>query len=215
MLNCGPECGGAAAGVTTIPITSSALNTNTNGASGIALVAQQTIPLPGGSTNAIFNGTTLYIAGQQRQPDGLFAGNLSVLNITTNQVTSSYSISDGDHIKMALGDDNSLWIGSQYCEQGERYKQSQTQSGAGVAFGCLTLFNTATSAVKVMAYRGDATGIAPVVGLRKTYTAEGGQVYIYNTADGSQRDNSNVTVQGTAYDVAYMDAPSDGDNTTY
>ncbi len=67
----------------------------------------------------------------------------------------------------------------------------------------------------VESYKGDGTGIAAVTGLHKVYTAEGGQVYIYNTSDGSARDNSNVTVTGTAYDVAYMDAGSDGNNTTY
>ena len=63
--------------------------------------------------------------------------------------------------------------------------------------------------------RRDGTGIAAVTGLNKVYTAEGGQVYIYNTVDGSSLDNSQVTVTGTAYDVAYMDAASDGNNTTY
>jgi hypothetical protein len=31
----------------------------------------------------------------------------------------------------------------------------------------------------------------------------------------SERSNFNVTVSGTAADVAYMDAASDNDNTTY
>ena len=34
-------------------------------------------------------------------------------------------------------------------------------------------------------------------------------------ADMTERDNSNVTVSGTATDVAYMDAASDNNNTTY
>jgi hypothetical protein len=54
-----------------------------------------------------------------------------------------------------------------------------------------------------------------VTGLHKIYTAEGGQVYIYNTTNGIAMDNSQVSVVGTAYDVAYMDAPSDDDNTVY
>jgi hypothetical protein len=33
--------------------------------------------------------------------------------------------------------------------------------------------------------------------------------------DGSAINNDNVTVTGTAYDVAYMDATSDSDNTDY
>jgi hypothetical protein len=64
-------------------------------------------------------------------------------------------------------------------------------------------------------YIGDATGIAAVTGLHKIYTAEGGQVYIYSTTDGSAIDNQYVAVTGTAYDVAYMDATSDSNNTVY
>jgi hypothetical protein len=67
----------------------------------------------------------------------------------------------------------------------------------------------------IPSYKGDATGIAAVTGLHKVYTAEGGQVYIYNTTNGAAMDNSQVSVVGTAYDVAYMDAPSDDDNTVY
>jgi hypothetical protein len=33
--------------------------------------------------------------------------------------------------------------------------------------------------------------------------------------DGTAIDNQYVMVTGTAYDVAYMDADSDGDNTVY
>jgi hypothetical protein len=51
--------------------------------------------------------------------------------------------------------------------------------------------------------------------LNKIYTAEGGQVYIYTTTDGTALDNQYVTVTGTAWDVAYMDAESDSDNTVY
>ena len=40
-------------------------------------------------------------------------------------------------------------------------------------------------------------------------------MYIYSTTDGSSIDNQYVTVTGTAYDVAYMDAITDADNTVY
>jgi hypothetical protein len=40
-------------------------------------------------------------------------------------------------------------------------------------------------------------------------------VYIYKTADGTALDNQFVTVTGTAYDVAYMDATTDANNTVY
>lgn len=214
VLDCGPECGGATAGLTIIPITASSLNTNTSGAKGIALVAQSNIAVPGGVTNGLFTGNMLYLAGQQLQPDGLFQGFLSILSTQTGQVTGSYAISDGAHTRMAFGDENTLWIGSSQCTSGETYKKAQASNGT-VPYGCLTMFNTSTNTATLDAYKGDATGIAPVTGLNKVYTAEGGQVYIYNTSDMTQRDNSNVTVTGTASDVAYMDAASDNDNTTY
>jgi hypothetical protein len=213
VLNCGPECGGTTASVSVIPLTESALNTGVTGGSAISLVASGNIPIPGGVTNGIFNGTTLYLAGQQLQPDGLFAGYLSVLDTTTGTVTGSFPISDGNHTRMVFADNNTLWIGSSQCQLGERYKQ--VQAGSGQPYGCLTMFTTTSNAVLLDSYKGDATGIAAVTGLNKVYSAEGGQVYIYNTTDGSERDNSNVTVSGTAADVAYMDATSDADNTTY
>ncbi|HUB19308.1 MAG TPA: hypothetical protein VL990_11785, partial [Acidobacteriaceae bacterium] len=59
------------------------------------------------------------------------------------------------------------------------------------------------------------TGIADVEGLHKVYTTEGGQIYIYNTTQMTELDNSNVTIAGTAIDCAYMDAGTDDDNTIY
>jgi hypothetical protein len=213
VLDCGSECGGTTAGITIIPITQSSLNSNTSGAKGIALVAQSNIAVPGGATDAIFNGNTLYLSGQLLQPDGLFEGFLSILNTQSGSITGTYPISDGTHNKMVFGDENTLWIGSAQCLSGETYKKAQ--ASGGTMYGCLTMFNTSTNAVTLDAYKGDATGIAAVTGLDKVYTAEGGQVYIYNTADMSERDNSNVTVTGTAADVAYMDAATDDDNTDY
>jgi hypothetical protein len=78
------------------------------------------------------------------------------------------------------------------------------------------MFNTSTKSVTLLEpYLGDATGVTSVTGLHKIYTAEGGQVYIYSTASGATIDNQYVTVTGTAYDVAYIDAITDGDNTVY
>jgi hypothetical protein len=214
VVDCGPECGGTTAGLTVIPITASSINTGSTGASGIALVAQSNIAIPNGSTNAIFNANTLYVAGQQYQASsGLFAGYLTVVNTPGNTIAGTYSISDGVHNRMVFGDDNTLWIGSSQCNQGVRYQQSQ--SGAGVQFGCITMFNTATNATTIDSYKGDGTGIAGVESLHKVYTTEGGQIYIYNTTKMTELDNSNVTIAGTAIDCAYMDAGTDNDNTIY
>lgn len=214
VLNCGPECGGTTASLTTIPITASSLNQGVLGAAGIALVAQKNIPIPGGTTDAAFNGNTLYVTGQQYQASsGLYAGMLTVLDTPSDTVSGTYSISDGTHNRMIFGDDDTLWIGSSNCNEGVRYQQAQ--SGASVEYGCLTMFNTSSDVATVDSFKGDATGIAAVTGLHKMYTAEGGQVHIYSTKDMSELNNTNVTVTGTAIDVAYMDALTDSDNTIY
>ncbi len=211
VLNCGPECGGKQASVSFLPVAGIIIQSGAPVPPGAPSAVTATVPVPGGTTDALQNANLLYLAGQQLQPDGYFAGFLSIMDIGAQKITGDYSISDGTHLKMNFADDNTLWIGSQLCTQGERY-----HLGATTNLGCLTLFNTQNNTVAMIdSYKGDATGIAAVTGLHKVYTAEGGQVYIYNTVDGSSLDNSQVTVIGTAYDVAYMDAPSDANNTTY
>lgn len=211
VLNCGPECGGTTASVSYLPVAGLIIQSGAPVPPGAPTAVTATIPVPGGVTNALANGNLLYLAGQQLQPDGYFAGFLSILDTDAQKVTGQYSISDGTHTKMAFADDNTLWIGSSLCTQGERYHLGATSS-----LGCLTMFNTANlSVTSIDSYKGDATGIAAVTSLHKVYTAEGGQVYIYNTVDGSSLDNSQVAVTGTVSDVAYMDSTSDVDNTTY
>jgi hypothetical protein len=90
------------------------------------------------------------------------------------------------------------------------------RAATGEPFGCLTMLNTANNTITLLEpYLGDLTGIAAVTGLHKIYVAQGGQVYIYSTVDGSSIDNQYVTVTGVAYDVAYMDGFTDGNNTVY
>jgi hypothetical protein len=131
---------------------------------------------------------------------------------STSAVPNPVPISDGAPgavSRMLLADNNTLWIGMTKCTNGVR-------AATGEPYGCLTMVNTTNNTVTLLEpYMGDATGIAAVSGLNKIYVAQGGQVYIYSTVDGSSIDNQYVTVTGTAYDVAYMDAPTDGDNTVY
>jgi hypothetical protein len=297
VLNCGPECGGNTASVTLLQ--EGPLNNNVIPSSPVQpnpMIAN--VPVPGGVTAAISDGTTLYLAGQQLQPDGLFAGVLSTMNQATNTITAQYSISDGTHSKMLFADNNTLWIGSQFCATGERQKQFASGVATQAAnYGCLTRFvpsgailpawssgtsfaasqqvtdgtntqvvqtagtsggsppvwntaldgttkdgsvvwvnigpttraevvpsvtpNVTTSSAVTVAfpnqddnpyYYGSLTGICWVQSLNKVYTAYGGQVHIFSTVDGSEIDNQYVTVQGTALDVAYMDAATDDAN---
>jgi hypothetical protein len=178
-----------------------------------------TIPVPAGASNGLINNTTLYVVGQRLMPDGYFGGFLTLLNLTTNTVVAStsgspnpVSISDGisgGPSRMVLGDDNTLWIAMTKCNQGERFYNNKP-------FGCLTMYNTSSNKIVLLEpYFGDATGVTAVTGLHKIYSAQGGQVYINTTTDGTAIDNQYVTVTGTASDVAYMDAVSDSDNTVY
>ena len=221
VLNCGPECGGTSSSVTPLPVApliyligqqSGSLPTH-------SALASSTIPIPGGASNALVNSSTLYVVGQKQMTDGYWGGYLTVVNLLTNTVVPSTgsapnpaSISDGTPgamSRMLQADDNTLWIGMTQCTNGERANNH-------LPYGCLTMYNTSTGKVTLLEpYIGDATGIAAVTGLHKIYTAEGGQVYIYSTVDGTAIDNQYVTVTGTAYDVAYMDGLTDANNTVY
>jgi hypothetical protein len=239
VMNCGPECGGNTASVTYLNegvLEYNKIPTTVPDAS--AFTTQ--VLVPGGVTAAVSNGTNLYVSGQQLQPDGLFAGNLSIINLANNTVSGQYSISDGNHSKMLFADNNTLWIGSQSCASGERAARAAQQIAAGqptdqtANYNCLTRFDlgaltasvvpavtqSATAPVPVpypntnqnQYYYGDLTGLCWVQSFNKVYTAYGGQVHIFSTVDGSEINNFYVTVQGTALDVAYMDAVTDAAN---
>ncbi len=225
ILNCGPECGGTTASVSTIPQGSLYINNIPTSAPYPSPVTGN-IPVPGGVTTALSDGTTLYVAGQQRLPDGLFTGTLSTINIASGTVTAKYGVSDGMHTKLLFADDNTLWVGSQNCATGERAKLNTN-------YNCLTMFNLSTNTATIVPavtpgsptaqvpypnedqnlyYYGSLTGLCWVQNLHKVYTAYGGQVHAFNTSNGSEINNSLITVQGTALDVAYMDAVTDAAN---
>ncbi|HEY6376176.1 MAG TPA: hypothetical protein VIX90_11700 [Edaphobacter sp.] len=222
VLNCGPECGGSTAGVTVLQ--QGALTVDVNTPPYPAAVTNS-VAIPGGATAAVANGTTLYLAGQQLQPDGLFAGRLTLLNLATLTPGAPISISDGNHTKMLFADDNTLWIGSQSCATGERQALGQN-------YNCLTRFDLGANTAQIFPnvtpngsatvpypnanqnpyYYGDLTGICWIQDQHKVYTAYGGQIHAFNTADGSEINNQFITVQGTALDVAYMDALTNAAN---
>jgi hypothetical protein len=212
ILNCGPECGGNAASVSLLPVAPMIFTPGQQSGQLPTTGNVTTIPVPGGASNALVTSSTMYVVGQQLLSDGLFTGNLTVLNLNNNTVSNTASISDGTPggpSRLILADDNTLWIGMTKCNNGERYAK-------GLPYGCLTMYNTANNAVTMLEpYLGDATGVAAVTTLHKVYVAQGGQVYIYSTADGSSINNQYVTVTGTAWDVAFMDATTDANNTVY
>jgi hypothetical protein len=224
ILNCGPECGGNASSVTILPAAPMILQDGQQTGSFPTQSTMATIAVPGGASNALETPggansvDTLYVLGEGSVAGGplpagqLFSGYLTPIDLTTNIAGSPISVSDsapGQRTRMVVADDNTLWLGGIRCTQGQRYANAQP-------YGCLTMFNTSTNTVSLIEpFQGDLTGIAAVLTLHKVYVAEGGQVYIYTTTDGTAINNFYVTVTGTAYDVAYMDADTDADNTVY
>ncbi len=212
VLNCGAECGGSTSSISILPVGPMIFTTNERSGNLPVTGAVTTIAVPGGASNALINTSTMYVVGQQLQPDGLFSGNLTVINLANNAVGNPVSISDGEPgatSRMIEADDNTLWIAMTKCSNGERYAK-------GSSYGCLTMYDEPSGTVKMIEpFQGDATGVAAVTTLHKVYVAEGGQIYIYSTKDGTAINNQYVTVTGTAYDVAYMDGVTDANNTVY
>ena len=231
VLNCGIECGGGnngGASVSLLPqgnLTIDVIPTATP----YPNVVTNTVPVPGGVTTALSDGTTLWVAGQALQPDGLFEGFLTPITLSNLSVGAAIPISDGNHSRLLFADDNTLWIGSQNCANGERAKQ-------GLNYNCLTSYNTATKTATIVPanvvpgstsaasqvpypnqddnpyYYGSLTGICWIETFHKVYTAYGGQIHAFNTTDLSEINNVNIIVQGTALDVAYMDASTNTSN---
>jgi hypothetical protein len=213
VLNCGPECGGSSSYVSILPTAplifqigkgSGLLPCNAAPCTNANTKPMVNISTPGGASNALVdvaNANEMYVVGQAPQVingQTLFGGNLTVVNLSANTASSPVAISDGQPgglSRMIEADDNTLWIGMTECTTGVRYAANPASG-----YGCLTMYNTSTNTVTLLEpYIGDATGIAAVTGLHKIYAAEGGQVYIYSTKDGSSIDNQYVTVTGTAY----------------
>jgi hypothetical protein len=215
------------------------------------------VPIPGGATTALSNGTTLYVAGQSLyslgtggalnsipRADGLFTGYLTAVNLSNYSVSAPISISDGTHTKLLFADDNTLWAGSQQCASGER-------AATGQNYNCLTMVTLGSGAVGTAQvipsvtpggsttvpypntnqnqyYYGDLTGICWVQNMHKVFTAYGGQIHAFYTGGtitqsndpaigttppaGSEINNTNITIQGTVLDVAYMDALTNSAN---
>ncbi len=112
ILNCGPECGGSAASVTVLDMTS-----NTPGTS---------VPVSA-ATIGLLNGNTLYVAGTRTS-----GGVLDVVDTGTLTVTkSAVAISDGYHQRMALASNNKLFIGSRTCTNAVQGCLSMFDTSAG------------------------------------------------------------------------------------
>jgi hypothetical protein len=223
ILNSGPENGGSASSVTFLQM--GQLNMNliptvdplSSGAPSplSPIPVANPILVPGGATAALSDSNYLYVSGQQLQTSGtykgLFAGNLTLIDLSTYTAGAPISISDGNHTKMLFADNNTLWIGSSLCATGVRaavaaneFATTGTTDQAG-NYNCLTLvqLGSATPTAQIIPavtqsatnpvgvpypntdqnqyYYGSLTGICWVQNEYKVYTAYGGQIHAFYT----------------------------------
>lgn len=167
VLDCGPECGGATAGISVIDMSAGTVG--------------PIIPLPGaGATTALIVGTTLYVAGT---PPGLGCGSktaatacgtLDIVNLSTMTVTnpSPIVITDGYHRLMGMSNNGQLFIGANTCSNVNTSNEVR---------GCLSIYNTQSAGVVIPPDSGDVTGLQPIAHRDVVYLCEGGNFRIYST----------------------------------
>jgi len=195
IFNCGPECGGKQA---SIAVLQTATNQNTG-----------SIPLSG-ATAGLLSGTTLYVAGS---PPGTACGagtsatncgTLNIINTSSLALTNSSPIliTDGWHNHLELSADGQLFIGSHTC--------TNVSISGGEVRGCLTIYNTTTSAVIVPPFAGDVTGIAPILGRNIVYVVQNATLNPFDTTTDQLEVINPATpliIVGQPFDVKYVDPP--------
>jgi len=253
VLNCGPECGGTASGITALDaglLTEQTIPTLTAPSPVVVYpgLANGKLNVPGGVTVGLTDGNNLYVAGQElltagNTTTGLFAGLapaigqftgvFSTISLTaaTPVVTSAYRVPDGTHSSMIFADDNTLWIGSTLCATGANGFLAASLPAGTINLNCLAAFTLGGTAPPVVVpavsptnpvpfpnqnnnqyYYGDLTGICWVQNLHKVYTAYGGQIHAFYTNNLTEINNGQITIQGTAENVVYMDALTNAAN---
>ena len=197
VMNCGPQCGGKAAGVSVVDLG--------------AATAASTIPVSA-ATYGLLSGSTLYVAGTPlgtntctgTKTAATSCGRLSVIDTNAMTVTSSAVIADGYHDRMQISQNGQLYVGSHSC--------TNINIPGGEVRGCLSVFNT-NSVVVIPPANGDVTGIQQIRGRDVVYVVQNGALAIYDT-DTNQlqvtpgdvlNNNGQVDIVGQLYDVKLVD----------
>jgi hypothetical protein len=189
VLNCGPQCGGTAAGVSVIDVGASTIMSTTKVSA---------------ATYSLLNGSTLYVAGTPPpNPPGTntctgtttavtTCGTLSVIDTGSMTVTGSAIITDGYHNRMEISPDGQLFIGAHGC--------TNINVSGGEVRGCLSIFNSNSSSVVIPPQIGDVTGIQPIAGRNVVYVVQNGGLAIYDTTT-DKLHATQVDIVGDAVDV--------------
>jgi hypothetical protein len=203
VLNCGPQCGGMAAGVSLLDGAYPAPKASIR-------FSGTTIPVSA-STVGLVSGNTLYVAGTPPArgcgsgTEAPSCGELTMIDTTSKAVTGSAVITDGYHDRIQISQDGQLFIGARGC--------SNVNVSGGEVRGCLSIFNTQSPKVVIPPQIGDVTGIQPIAGRNVGYVVQNGSLGIYDTATdklqvsptNSLNNNGQVNIVGQLFDVKLVD----------
>jgi hypothetical protein len=202
VMNCGPQCGGTAAGVSAVDI----------GASKVT----GTLPVSA-ATYGLLSGPTLYVAGTPpANPPGTntcagtttaatTCGRLTAIDTGSLTVKSSVVIADGYHDRIQISQNGQLFVGSHSC--------TNINIPGGEVRGCLSIFNTNNPGVVMPPSNGDVTGIQQITGRDTVYVIQNAELGIYDTTTDklqvspiNNRNNlGQIDVIGQPYDVKLVD----------
>lgn len=198
ILSCGPECGGAAAGLTVLNMAAVTIDNLGNKATGAS------VPLAS-ATTGLASGNTLYVAGTPPNTAcgagtaATFCGTLQAVSLGSLTASAPILITDGYHNRMELGSNGQVFIGARAC--------TDINISGGEVRGCLSIFNTTTSKAVIPPETGDVagvTGIQPITNRNVVYVVEGGELHIYDTTTDNLQDTQ-IDLIGQAVDVKQVD----------
>jgi hypothetical protein len=193
VFDCGAECGGSHAGISSYIVGSSA----------------PSAPLPvSGASYGLLLGTTLFVAGT---PPGTACGagtaatscgTLTMVDTSSMAVRGGpILITDGYHNRMQISGNGQLFVGARQC--------TNVNSPTEVR-GCLSIYNTTNGNVVIPPALGDATGIEPVSGRNVVYVCQGGAFEIFDTTTDALAVQSPTPtiIVGQSFDVKLVDPPN-------
>jgi hypothetical protein len=157
ILNCGAECGGTQASVVTVDMSSLAVSQPVN---------------VDAATVGTADSNNLYVAGNNPATPG--AGSVTVLPLSSLTAGKQIKIGDGFHQVISLFQGKVI-VGARTCTT-----------------GCLSIVdpNAGTAIIDTPAagqpQKGDVLAIAPITPRKVFYTAEGGELRIYDATTGKE-----------------------------
>jgi hypothetical protein len=199
VLNCGPQCGGAQAGVQLLDLVHGAAGT--------------TVPL-GAAETAFMVNQTLYVTGTPPAPGNsctgvntaaTSCGRLYIIDLPSMTLTNTLVITDGYHTQMNI-QNGQLFIGSTNCTE----IVPPPAPATGEERGCLTIVNTVPTTlvqgnVVFPPANGDVTGLAPITNRTIMYVVQKGALAIYDTTTDAIYPLTSITIVGNVVDVKLAD----------